>query len=262
MRRFSATVRLGKTDRPSGMVQMPRRASCSERRFADLLAVQADAARGRRQSAAHDLQQGRLPGAVGTEQGQAGTGGELRGTRRGRPRCVRRRHGRRPAPAWAWSPDRAGAAAGTGTVAPVPSATSRTGRRQACRVARLGLDVLGAEISGLDGRVGLDRGRVPGGDDLAVVEHGHLVADAHDQAHVVLHQEHGHTFGGQAQQDLPEGGGLLLVEPGLGSSRSRTDGRGGHGPGQLHQTGQAGGQRVGGLVGRCRAARPGPAAVR
>ena len=123
-------------------------------------------------------------------------------------------------------------------------------------VAMTGADELvlidGPEVGGLHGRVGLHRGRIAVGDDGAVVEDADVVADVHDEAHVVLHQQHGDAPAGQVDEDAPELDRLLLVEPRAGLVHQQHRRARGQGPAQLDEAGQTGGQQVGGLVGDVR----------
>src|ERR1700722_14761259 len=59
-----------------------------------------------------------------------------------------------------------------------------------------------AEIRGLDIGVGADFGRRAGGDDASIVEDHHFVADVHDQFHVVLDQENGEPVVREVTEDL------------------------------------------------------------
>ncbi len=118
----------------------------------------------------------------------------------------------------------------------------------------LGIGVLfdGAEVGGLDGGIGLDRGRVPVGDDGAVVENAHVVADVHHEAHVVLDEQDGDAPVGQVHEHAPELDGLLLVEARARFVDEEHRRTGGQGPTELDEPGQAGGKQVGGLVGHVR----------
>ena len=113
--------------------------------------------------------------------------------------------------------------------------------------SRLVLD--GSEVGGLDRGVGLHGGRVAVGDDGAVVEHAHVVADAHDEAHVVLHQQDGHAPMGQVHEHVSELDGLLLVQARARLVDQEHRRSRGQGPAELDESGQARGEQVGGLVG-------------
>src|SRR2546425_7908604 len=85
-------------------------------------------------------------------------------------------------------------------------------RLSASRRAGMG-SVLASEV-GLDHvRVLLDLGGRALRDLPPEVEHDHAVGDLHHEAHVVLHEEHGHApLIANAAQDRAEGGHLLVVE--------------------------------------------------
>src|SRR6478752_2350040 len=57
-----------------------------------------------------------------------------------------------------------------------------------------------AEVGGLHGRVVAHVGRAARRDDLAEVEDHEVVADRHDEVHVVLDEHHGHPVGQAAEQ--------------------------------------------------------------
>ena len=125
MRRFSRTVRLGKIPRPSGIAHRPARASFSVGVLPTGRSPITHLAGGRPHAPADDLEQRRLAGAVGAEQGEDAPGRndqvdavehldppvggadpatvmlgrELRRRRAGRPgRCGRRQLGHRLPP--------------------------------------------------------------------------------------------------------------------------------------------------------------------
>src|SRR6185295_17296221 len=85
-----------------------------------------------------------------------------------------------------------------------PARTRRGSPQGAASVLR-GLErgVAVAEVGGPDGGTGPGLCRSPGEDQLSEVEGVEEVADLHDEAHVVLHQEHAGTATGD---QLPDDG--------------------------------------------------------
>ena len=65
------------------------------------------------------------------------------------------------------------------------------------RFLRARLVVVGAEVGVDDQWVGSDLVRRPLGDDLALGEDDHPVADVVDDVHVVLDEHHGHALGSE-----------------------------------------------------------------
>ena len=290
MRRFSATVRLGNTARPSGTAHRPLRARRSGTGRRTSSPSNDDVPGGGGHAAARHFEQGGLPRPVGAEQRvdrsvgdverhavddlDAAVGGvhvdERQHERLGR--CLRRAgcgaaSGKATIVAVACAGTGGaggggldGGGGGGGGAAPtvagrVPRA-GRAGRRFDARF------VGGAEIGGLHGRVGLHRGGVAPGDDGAVVEDAHVVADGHDEAHVVLHQQHRHAPVGEVAQHAPQLHGLLLVQARARLVEQQHRRPGGQRPAELDEAGEARGQQVGGLVGDVRQARRAPAGRR
>ena len=84
-------------------------------------------------------------------------------------------------------------------------------RRDGPHLARELLRLL-AEVCGDDLRVVADRGRLALGQQLAEVQHVHVIADAHDQAHVVVDEEHRNVEAlSDRMQQVGEMHGLLGV---------------------------------------------------
>ena len=97
---------------------------------------------------------------------------------------------------------------------------------------RSGLRRAAAEVCLDDLRVRADVDWRPLGDDLAVVEDGHPVADAHDHPHVVLDEQDGQAeLGAQAPDEVGHLAGLARVHAGRGlieqqQLRARAEGTG------------------------------------
>ena len=106
-------------------------------------------------------------------------------------------------------------------------------------------------------RAPADPGDLGGGplrDLPAEVEHDDLVADLHDQVHVMLDDDQGEARSFQLQNELPEPGGFHLVHARgrlVQQEKARAEGQG---PGDLHPALVAVGQ------GARDSARPGPPA--
>ena len=130
-------------------------------------------------------------------------------------------------------------------VALVRTPRRRVGATPGCPVALLRRPQVGR----LHRRVGLDGGRVARGDDSPVVEHGHVVADAHHEAHVVLDEQDGHAPAGEVGEDPSELEGLLVVQTRARLVQQEQRRCRGQGARQLGQPGQPGRQQVARLVG-------------
>ena len=142
-------------------------------------------------------------------------------------------------------------AAAFGRARPASAGTARRGRR--CRLCGCGLR---AQVGGLDGGIGLDRGRVAGGDDLAVVEDGDLGTDRMTRLMSCSTSSTAMPVGGQLASTTPRRR-LVLVEPEAGSSSRRTGARW-PGPGPAPPDGPARWAAGRSARRRYRTARPGP----
>ena len=111
------------------------------------------------------------------------------------------------------------AVAGRATGSPASPRTRATTARE--REIFLGR----TQVRGLDGRVGLHAGGVAVGDDGAVVEDAHVVADVHHETHVVLDQQARRCPGGRGPRGPdPSSTVSSWFNPELGSSTRSTDG--------------------------------------
>ena len=103
--------------------------------------------------------------------------------------------------------------------------------------------------------IGDDLGRCAVGQLAALVDDDDPIGDLHHEAHVVLDEQHGDARRGHPADDLPEVGGLGVVEPGgrlVEEHRVRLER---HRPGDVDEPLMAGRQRVHRYVGQSRRAR-------
>ncbi|MCY1182454.1 hypothetical protein D9M73_230140 [compost metagenome] len=86
------------------------------------------------------------------------------------------------------------------------------------------------------------------GDALAEFHHHHAVHQAHDEVHVVLHQEDRHAFAAQAAEEQPQGFLLLVAQTGGRLVEQQQAGVGAQGAGDFEDAlltqGQAAGFHV------------------
>ena len=85
------------------------------------------------------------------------------------------------------------------------------------------------------------------GDEGAVFQHHKVFTDLHDQAHVVLDEQHGDATVTDGRDGIHQGHGLLVVHAARGLVQDQQPGVGGQGASDFQQALVAVGKTAGGL---------------